>query len=112
MRKNVERRLGSTEKDAEDVKKQSFFRNIDWDGLLNKRVRPPFVPSIVSFAFRPKKMFSSFFNQLNYSISRNLQKMLATLMRNLPAKKQYSHQPKTIDQSIMRININFLILIM
>ena len=48
MRKNVERRLGSTEKDAEDVKKQSFFKNIDWDGLLKKRVRPPFVPSIVN----------------------------------------------------------------
>ena len=49
MRKNVEKRLGSSEKDAEDVKRQSFFRNIDWDGLLKKRVRPPFVPSIVSY---------------------------------------------------------------
>ena len=44
----MERRLGSSEKDAEDVKKQAFFKNIDWDGLLKKRVRPPFVPSIVS----------------------------------------------------------------
>ena len=49
MRKNVERRLGSSEKDAEDVKKQAFFKGIDWDGLLKKRVRPPFIPSIVSF---------------------------------------------------------------
>ena len=48
LRKNVEKRLGSSEKDAEDVKKQTFFRGIDWDGLLKKRVRPPFVPSIVS----------------------------------------------------------------
>jgi serine/threonine protein kinase len=47
LRKNVERRLGSTERDADDVKKQAFFRNIDWDGLLKKRVRPPFVPTIV-----------------------------------------------------------------
>lgn len=47
LRKNVERRLGSTERDAEDVKKQPFFRNIDWDGLLKKRVKPPFVPTIV-----------------------------------------------------------------
>ena len=44
----MERRLGSTERDAEDVKKQAFFRNIDWDGLLKKRVKPPFVPSIKS----------------------------------------------------------------
>lgn len=48
LRKNVEKRLGSTEKDAEDVKRQSFFRGIDWDGLLKKRVRPPFVPTIKS----------------------------------------------------------------
>lgn len=48
LKKNVERRLGSSEKDAEDVKKQAFFKNIDWDGLLKKRVRPPFVPSIKS----------------------------------------------------------------
>lgn len=51
LRKNVERRLGSTERDAEDVKKQPFFRNIDWDGLLKKRVRPPFIPTIVSSSF-------------------------------------------------------------
>lgn len=48
LRKNVEKRLGSTERDAEDVKKQPFFRNIDWDGLLKKRVKPPFVPTIKS----------------------------------------------------------------
>jgi len=48
LRKNVEKRLGSSEKDAEDVKRQSFFRGIDWDGLLKKRVRPPFVPTIKS----------------------------------------------------------------
>lgn len=47
LRKNVDRRLGSSERDAEDVKKQAFFRNVDWDGLLKKRVKPPFVPSIV-----------------------------------------------------------------
>ena len=54
MRKNVDRRLGSSEKDAEDVKKQAFFRGIDWDGLLKKRVRPPFVPSIVRTLFEFK----------------------------------------------------------
>jgi hypothetical protein len=47
LRKNVEKRLGSSEKDAEEVKKQAFFRTIDWDGLLKKRVKPPFVPTIV-----------------------------------------------------------------
>ncbi|XP_069460062.1 serine/threonine-protein kinase N1-like isoform X2 [Ambystoma mexicanum] len=46
LRRNPERRLGSSERDAEDVKKQSFFRNMDWDALLSKRLKPPFVPVI------------------------------------------------------------------
>lgn len=49
MRKNPERRLGSSERDAEDVKKQAFFREILWDELLHRRVPPPFVPSVVSY---------------------------------------------------------------
>ena len=48
LRKNVDKRLGSTERDAEDVKKQSFFKNIDWDGLLQKKIKPPFIPNIVN----------------------------------------------------------------
>uniref|UniRef100_A0A3Q2YCF0 protein kinase C n=1 Tax=Hippocampus comes TaxID=109280 RepID=A0A3Q2YCF0_HIPCM len=46
LRRNPERRLGSGEKDAEEVKKQAFFRNMDWDALLQRKVPPPFVPSI------------------------------------------------------------------
>ncbi|KAL2090342.1 hypothetical protein ACEWY4_015030 [Coilia grayii] len=46
LRRNPERRLGAGEKDAEEVKKHPFFRNVDWNGLLAKKVRPPFVPTI------------------------------------------------------------------
>ncbi|XP_076121644.1 serine/threonine-protein kinase N1b isoform X2 [Alosa pseudoharengus] len=46
LRRNPERRLGSGEKDAEDVKKQPFFRNMDWESLLKRRLPPPFVPAI------------------------------------------------------------------
>uniref|UniRef100_A0AAR2JHT0 protein kinase C n=1 Tax=Pygocentrus nattereri TaxID=42514 RepID=A0AAR2JHT0_PYGNA len=46
LRRNPERRLGSGEKDAEEVKKQPFFRNMDWEALLLRKLPPPFVPSI------------------------------------------------------------------
>jgi hypothetical protein len=48
LRKNPDRRLGASEKDAEDVKKQAFFRNVSWDDLLMRKIKPPFVPTIVS----------------------------------------------------------------
>ncbi|XP_053502737.1 serine/threonine-protein kinase N2 [Ictalurus furcatus] len=46
LRRNPERRLGGGECDAEEVKKHLFFRNIDWNGLLAKKTKPPFVPTI------------------------------------------------------------------
>uniref|UniRef100_A0A674MIX9 protein kinase C n=1 Tax=Takifugu rubripes TaxID=31033 RepID=A0A674MIX9_TAKRU len=46
LRRNPERRLGSGEKDAEEVKKQPFFRTMDWEALLQRKVPPPFLPSI------------------------------------------------------------------
>ncbi|XP_075414185.1 serine/threonine-protein kinase N2 [Tenrec ecaudatus] len=46
LRRNPERRLGASEKDAEDVKKHPFFRLIDWNALMDKKVKPPFVPTI------------------------------------------------------------------
>ncbi|XP_038168461.1 serine/threonine-protein kinase N1 isoform X1 [Arvicola amphibius] len=46
LRRNPERRLGATERDAEDVKKQPFFRTLGWDVLLARRLPPPFVPTL------------------------------------------------------------------
>ncbi|XP_037682640.1 serine/threonine-protein kinase N2 isoform X2 [Choloepus didactylus] len=46
LRRNPERRLGAGEKDAEDVKKHPFYRLIDWSALMDKKVKPPFVPTI------------------------------------------------------------------
>ncbi|XP_044608464.2 serine/threonine-protein kinase N1 isoform X2 [Equus asinus] len=46
LRRNPERRLGSSERDAEDVRKQPFFRTLGWDALLARRLPPPFVPTL------------------------------------------------------------------
>ncbi|XP_073670784.1 serine/threonine-protein kinase N2 isoform X1 [Paramisgurnus dabryanus] len=46
LQKNPERRLGAGEQDANDVKRHRFFQGIDWEALLAKRVKPPFLPSI------------------------------------------------------------------
>ncbi|XP_072347385.1 serine/threonine-protein kinase N2 [Scyliorhinus torazame] len=46
LRRNPERRLGSSERDAEEVKRQPFFRELDWQALLAKKVKPPFIPTI------------------------------------------------------------------
>lgn len=45
LNKNPKRRLGAGEKDAEDVKRQAFFRTINWDLLLARKIEPPFRPT-------------------------------------------------------------------
>ncbi|XP_076139707.1 serine/threonine-protein kinase N2 isoform X2 [Alosa pseudoharengus] len=46
LQKNPERRLGAGEQDAQEVKTHRFFQGIDWEALLAKKVKPPFLPSI------------------------------------------------------------------
>ncbi|CAF4390334.1 unnamed protein product, partial [Rotaria sp. Silwood2] len=46
LRKNVSHRLGAGEHDAADVKRQSFFKNLIWEDLLTKKIKPPFVPIV------------------------------------------------------------------
>ncbi|TFY81916.1 hypothetical protein EWM64_g2094 [Hericium alpestre] len=40
------RRLGSGKGDAEEIKRHPFFKDVSWDDILNKRIPPPYFPTI------------------------------------------------------------------
>uniref|UniRef100_A0A8C8RWA6 protein kinase C n=1 Tax=Pelusios castaneus TaxID=367368 RepID=A0A8C8RWA6_9SAUR len=46
LQKCPEHRLGAGESDAEEIKTQSFYKEIDWDALFARALKPPFVPSL------------------------------------------------------------------
>ncbi|XP_040013060.1 serine/threonine-protein kinase N2 [Xiphias gladius] len=46
LQKNPETRLGAGEEDASEIKRHRFFQGMDWDALLAKKVKPPFLPLI------------------------------------------------------------------
>ncbi|KAI1081806.1 hypothetical protein F5B20DRAFT_57975 [Whalleya microplaca] len=46
LTREPDQRLGSGPTDAQEVMSQPFFRNIVWDDIYNKRVGPPFMPTI------------------------------------------------------------------
>ncbi len=46
LTRDPSRRLGAGPNDADDVKAHPFFRDVNWDDLINKRVPPPFCPTL------------------------------------------------------------------
>ncbi|XP_041643871.1 serine/threonine-protein kinase N2-like [Cheilinus undulatus] len=46
LKKNPLKRLGAGERDANEVKGDEYFETIDWEALLAKKLKPPFLPSI------------------------------------------------------------------
>ncbi|KDQ62195.1 hypothetical protein JAAARDRAFT_30093 [Jaapia argillacea MUCL 33604] len=44
------RRLGSGKDDAEEIKRHAFFKDVNWDDVVNKRIPPPYFPSIAGSA--------------------------------------------------------------
>ncbi|XP_069369418.1 serine/threonine-protein kinase N2 [Paralichthys olivaceus] len=46
LQKNPETRLGAGEEDASEIKRHRFFQGMDWDALLAKKLKPPFLPVI------------------------------------------------------------------
>lgn len=48
LKKNINERLGGGPDDSKPIKSHPFFRHIDWKDLYNRRVEPPFKPSVTS----------------------------------------------------------------
>ncbi|XP_077334810.1 serine/threonine-protein kinase N3 isoform X1 [Lithobates pipiens] len=46
LRKAPERRLGAGVGDAEEIKVQPFYQELDWEALYARKLQPPFVPSL------------------------------------------------------------------
>ncbi|XP_060927552.1 serine/threonine-protein kinase N2-like [Limanda limanda] len=46
LKRNPLKRLGGGERDANELKGEKFFGTIDWEALLAKTAKPPFLPSI------------------------------------------------------------------
>ncbi|XP_072319173.1 ribosomal protein S6 kinase beta-2-like [Eucyclogobius newberryi] len=48
LKKSATQRLGASKEDCADIQKHPFFKHINWDDLLNKRVEPPYKPQLHS----------------------------------------------------------------
>jgi len=48
LMREPELRLGSGPTDAQEIMSHAFFRNINWDDIRDKKVTPPFMPTITN----------------------------------------------------------------
>ena len=48
LKRHPPNRLGNTAEDALPIKNHSFFRQIDWENLLARRIEPPYKITVVS----------------------------------------------------------------
>ena len=57
-----ENRLGS--RGADEIKRHPFFKEIDWNAILDKRIKPPFIPKLKN-PFDTKYVDNEFLTQPN-----------------------------------------------
>jgi len=47
LKKKPQDRLGAPPDDAKAIKKHPFFKHINWDDVMKKRIEPPYKPCVV-----------------------------------------------------------------
>ena len=83
MTRDPARRLGSSKEDAEEIKRQPFFRDVSFDDVLNKRIPPPYFPTIVSIIC---------FDVLRLLPHRFYYRMVAQILATLTKNSRVSNQ--------------------
>lgn len=88
MTKNPARRLGCSDGETA-IRTHLFFKEMDWDALELRKVRPPFRPRVVSilFLFKIRGQFTNF--SRFPKICREALAMQSTLIQNLQKRNQY-----------------------
>lgn len=72
MKRQVSQRLGSGIADAEAIKSHQFFKLVNWDDVINRRLEPPIKPVLVcALTYIP---FACPTNTNDYCILKHLQK--------------------------------------
>ena len=74
LTRDPERRLGA--KGADEIKRDPFFSDVNWDVLLAKKYQTPFKPNVVRFVV------------VDYLMFRPMLKTRPTLMQNSRRKRQ------------------------
>lgn len=46
FKRHPQNRLGAGPNGIDDIKRHEFFATIDWDALVQKKIRPPFIPAV------------------------------------------------------------------
>jgi hypothetical protein len=69
------KRLGS-EADAKEIKSHPFFKEIDWEKLFQKKIEPPFKPSVGKDGIASWSNFDSEFTDLPIEPDPNIENQL------------------------------------
>lgn len=77
MKRQVSQRLGSGIADAEAIKSHQFFKLVNWDDVINRRLEPPIKPVLVSASTPLHRLSSTETN--DYCVSLNIFRKVKTM---------------------------------